>query len=332
MRPAEFRRSVRKQAGGTPRWALDAACNHHVEGRHTDHADVAGCRVLAERFAVSHAEGAAGGFAPGLLVASDHLIDAITPEVDRVRREVFRTTAPSFPSLARATAWIRGEAKKRPVATQAARHQSRKLMEKAVGLADEAARLVHAWATVPGWHVIPLAYATPGAEAVTRLPTWRGSKLSQLAAAARDLAHSTGFSEAAVVAYILAGIRPVLPVARLTTSIRSTRGIGASRWVTVELHSAMTPREFLKLYDRVRAELGVRPYAKPLTSVHQALREAVKTLGGEPARGSGRTAFWERVRTLMNQQHGTKYTTWRGPAMRYQRLTERLKSETNGGQ
>lgn len=325
MRAAEFKRSVRMRRAELPGWALDAAIRTFIADGRQAAEDVRPCGDLAERFAVSHDNAARLPASGGLVLSSDQAADAIASDVERVRLEVFGSTKPPHSSLAAAARWIEREAARRPSVTEAARSAASELQREAARLLAESARLVHEWPDGAGRRVVTLPYIKPGSDAVERVATWPGSSLARIAENAQGLADGTGFAPAAVVAYVLVGIRPLLPIARLTTHTRSTRGLGVLRWVTIELHSgAIAPRQFLALYDHARQELGVPAYSKPLTSQHQALMETVKRLGGEPESGAGRAAFWKRVCSVLNQEHGTRYRTWRGPEMRYRRLTRRL--------
>jgi hypothetical protein len=324
MRAAEFKRSVRTRAAALPRWALDAAAESFAGVRRLTAADVAACIQLAERFALSHADAAQLPRPLGLTVTTEQVLDAVRPDVEGLRRELFGAPSPPFESLAAAAEWIRKEAgrQRRPGRRAAARAEQ--LMHSARSAMAEAAQLLGQWAEPIGPRSLTVPYVTDFTAAVQVARAVRGTRLGRLAETVDALASSTRFAAAAVSAYILVGIPPLLPVATVTSHTRSTRGLGAVRWATIELNSAaIAPRQFLALYDHVRQTLGVTAWAKPLTAKHQRLLDAVKQLGGEPAPGAGRAAFWERVRAALNRQ-GERYTTWRGPEMRYRRLMKRL--------
>jgi hypothetical protein len=337
MRAAEFRRTVKKKTRSIPGWAADAAVSFALDqGGPLDANAVARCLDLGRRFSASYEDTTVLPAMPGMLILSDELVDAITPEIERVRVKMFGKPTPPFQSIPEAAAWIEATAEaERFTPSPQQLEEVERLLEQADELVTTAARLrkQHLEHLTGGLLVNRfMYYAKPGSEAAVLVPVRPGSRLELLQATTERLAKETDFWEAAIVAYALVGLRPVLAPARVKPRWRWHRDIGTRRWVVIELYSGeLGPKQLRQVYQRARRHLA-RHYAKPVSDEHRFLVETVKGLGGVPvgrARG-GLVRFWKSVMAECNRHRRRPYTTWRGVEMRYRRLVKKIDVQRNG--
>jgi hypothetical protein len=145
----------------------------------------------------------------------------------------------------------------------------------------------------------------------------------------RHLAEATGFSEADVLADILAGIPPTLPpvtvaVQQVTRPLPGGGGPIARRQVTIVLHARdLTYQEHRALFRQVRQQLQ-RVRTKGISDEDCRLLRLVERRGPPPSgRGSG--AFWTGIRREWNGQGlGKRYASPDGLRMRWTRLQPTL--------
>lgn len=340
MTPSAFRRAIADYAGrAVPPWALDVVVECFEQwGMIRPDAIEQGAK-LAQRIALgSERSGLALPLTPGLLLDSGRLTETIRPQVEQVRREVFGTTAAPFRSLGMAARWIEETARRQPRASLRDRKQAKALEAEVLERLPRLGRLLRCWIRSFSYEVLGVPYAKPGAEWVHRVSAVPGSPLARLAEAARDLAGATGFSPVAIVAFILVGLEPLLPPARLTAhhvfpGAAAKVWVPPRRWVTVDfLGRDLTFGQLRQLHRRIREGVGAVG-RKRVTPAHQALLELVRQLGGEPQHGprGSKRAFWEKVRAEWNQKHPERrYQTWRGPEMAYRRLSRKLPEVVGG--
>jgi hypothetical protein len=146
----------------------------------------------------------------------------------------------------------------------------------------------------------------------------------------RQIARATGFSEAAVVAYLLADIQPVLSpweivVEPLTAPLPCGDEVQRSQ-VTIVLHGRdLSYLDHRRLFRQVRHALNL-VRARGLTDEDTQFLQLVESLGPPPA-GRGAGPYWARVQREWNARRlGNAYETPDGPRMRYARLQRRLKA------
>jgi hypothetical protein len=148
--------------------------------------------------------------------------------------------------------------------------------------------------------------------------------------AIEEITTATRFSQAAIAAYIVTGIKPFVSSAEIRvqgiTCQMPTGGEFARTQATIEINwGDMSFERFKYMHREVRKALGIQK-VKGLTDRDQRLLDLVKRLGGEPSQG--KSSFWERVRKEWNSAVGsTEYRTWRGLEMKYRRLQKKLNTQ-----
>ena len=327
----QFRKWIQEHAGReVPAWALKAAIDFFLEQGRAGSEDVEPCVDHARSFQASYEKGVALSSPPGLLIASSKLAQAIQPDVEKLRQQLFGKAKPRFRTLPAAARWIQAESRKqsKPVA-QRKRKRGRKIWKEIQIKLTEWENLMRCPTRPPAQTPLTLSYPANGW--VLRAVALPGTRLAILALAAKEMAKETTFSEHAVVAYILSGIRPLFPSIRHNVRLELP---ARQSWVSIELHSSMvTATQFRKLYEQLRAKLNAHR-KKPLTGKHVALISLVDSLGGEPnprdkARGT-RNEFWGKVLRKWNAKHPKwNCQTWRALELAYRRFQWRSAPKDN---
>jgi hypothetical protein len=320
MEEQEFRGVVfRKKPPALSREACECAIGFFVKQGQTHLCDVNTCIELAGRVDVmlarspSYNEGPAVRLCPitpGQIVISARLAEAIKPRVDAVRNELFGATYPPFSSYEDGIAWLKTVEEESLTSAKAS----------TLRLKGE----------------LPISYSIPGKEWSELISVPRGSRLVPLAQASREMAQITGFSQASVVVYILAGIAPLLPSVRIHTRPNWNEEFQICRiQVQVEFNSPdVSYDQFRRLYGMLRHTWNVAK-EKRLTERDYRILAIVERLGGEPR--EGQAAFWRKAQQLWNAEEKGKnppldHKDWRTTQTKYRRLLKRLPAELEGRQ
>jgi hypothetical protein len=140
------------------------------------------------------------------------------------------------------------------------------------------------------------------------------TSLGKLERVSREIASRTGFSAVSLTAFILIGIRPILPLARVTQHRLGTW----RRWHTIEVYAQrVTYLQFRSIYQRLIPQRGGAG-RKSLRDEHVELLKLVNRLGGEPAWGN-KESFWETV----SKHWDRKRKSPRALAIAYHRLKKK---------
>jgi hypothetical protein len=314
MTPAQFRRRVYKEAEGTgvPRHFVTTAIDTFLSDGRREESDVLRCRRQAQSLFVNltgskEAEARLGG--PNIEIDSGEMIKHMTPEVERLRRKLFNEPKAPFPSLGRAAEWIENTAAERTPRSEADRILARQLQAEILQKIQCLRRISNVHLALS--HTVNvLRYVKPDSAWESNVTALPESALDDLAKSSESLANSTGFSAAGIVAYILVGIPPVLPFARISLpSHLSNIGSGDDErnfrrvHVRLELNSTdITRKQFRRLYEVVRSTARMK-HRKPLAQRHLALLKLIETLGGVPTKRGALTPFWRSARKTWNDAH-----------------------------
>lgn len=273
---------------------------------------------------------------PGRSLRSDELMEAITPWVEQVRTEIFGSSQVPFSSYKKAVAWIEATAQETPKLSADEKKQSQTLRRE---IREKARILTRLTGVVISSEMGPEHHLSfPGKNGQQRLVlVWRNRPLMLLADASRKMETATNFSQALIVAHILAGVPLLLPSAR--TKIRhSSRTLPTGEILThypafIEFPSLpdLTLQELTTLYRMMRQEAGLTK-AKKISERDTRLCAIVSRLGGVPRTETGN--FWRKVFFEYNKKapRGMKrWTDWNAPRMAYQRLQRKLSRIRPGG-
>jgi len=145
-----------------------------------------------------------------------------------------------------------------------------------------------------------------------------------------DVSDSTGFTQGALLKYIVAGIRPVLSepdIFVMRERHRLPSGTSLARpFITVEIYREPTFNDLLSIYQTLKQRLETKS-SRTYSAKHLELYQMVQRRGGEPQR-KGTVAFWESIQKEWNEKHpDEQYTTWKGPKVTYDRLCEKLREQ-----
>ena len=283
-REATFHRYVADWVGRkAPAWAVEAAVGYFVEHRRMNDEDIDECAKLARMIFAAQARAPSGLpiATPGTLLESEELSKAMRPAVLEVRRALFGRRSTPFSSISSAARWIETQAEPQW-------HPSAGERDRALAQVKSASAAV----APLGWRirieVRDLAYLTQ--EGIRRVPVLPGGPLAVLEEEAATLAREAVVSVPSVVAHILVGIPPLIPLVRLTVEEQfpglRARVQVARKWVTLEIHHRdITFARLRRIYETVRGALGVAR-RKAVSQEQQDPFKLVAELGGEPPAGA----------------------------------------------
>ena len=260
------------------------------------------------------------------------MLDLLGPWVEETRRQIFEGPQAPFRSLNGAAAWIEQQAAAQPRASKTDLALAADLDRQIMALARQLSSLTLRQYGVTQ-HVDTLAYQKPGKEkewvhqaVVLDTP----SALGVLQKAASTMAATTGFTEDAVVRFILTGALPQLPSARVHVGPRSHKLPDGTWWVrghaTIELNVRdVSFRQLRAIHRQVRSAWG--PIDRGLTKQENKLL-AIVTATGPPPHGSGAGAYWKRVHTKARAA-GFGGETYNAVQMAYYRAKDKLDEKTD---
>jgi hypothetical protein len=142
---------------------------------------------------------------PEALVMSDDFAEKIRPAVEQLRNTLFDSPAPPFPAYEDAAQWLEQTAAEQDAYAQA-NSQTRIALERTIHDKLTEYRVLTGEDYQSPFLPNLLEYAKPGSDWVHRVHVWGGTSLATLAHTSRRLADATGFSQASVVAYVLARV------------------------------------------------------------------------------------------------------------------------------
>lgn len=275
---------------------------------------------------------------PDDLIRQEHLLEIFTPRVKRAREVLFGEDSSPFalreyPELLRlhmVEAWIKD------VASEENPHTDPLFGGCACGnlgvfLSKRRKLMVRI-------RYLEYQSASPaGKITVKRVSVARHGDLSFLEKQSKDLAKATGFSESALVTWILADIQPTLDPVALeiwrhgptpvpgTPEVRGGPFPEAPQryWAKVQVNSFhFTRAQWAELRSQLRQYLGITK-SKPLSEQDQRLLKIVDSLGGIPKYGE-KGRFWQRI-FQENRETFPKWRSSNGPRKMYGSIAERLK-------
>jgi hypothetical protein len=267
---------------------------------------------------------------PADLMMSDLLAEKISQEVAQIRHTLFGGPQPPFATYEEAVQWL-----EQPAAEQDT--HARANSQTRVALKQTIREKLAEWYALTGepyeepFMSEYLEYAKPGNEWVRLMRVWEGTPLATLRDKSRWLANATGFSQASVVAYILAGIRPLLASVSIGMSCGYSNEFNIFRGsVTIALHSPyVTDAQWREIRKFIRRAWGTEK-KKPLTEGNEQLLAIVQRHGGVPTdKGHGEyKTFFEQVRQEYNLwavEHECTHKDWRVTRNAYERLLKKTR-------
>jgi hypothetical protein len=264
-------------------------------------------------------------------VMSKDVAEKIRPAVEQLRSELFDSPAPPFPKYEDAVQWLEQTALEQNAYAQA-NSQTRIALEQSIHEKLEEYRVLTGEGYQSPFLLNLLEYAKLGSDWwVHRVHVWGGTSLATLAHTSKRLGDATGFTQASVVAYILAGIPPFLA----SVSINILDGYSNEfhilrRSATVTMRSPYVTDAQLREMRKVIRSAWRTEKKKPLTESDKQLLDIIQRQGAVPQdKGKGQyKAFYELVRQQFNpwaDAHGYKtHRTWKGTRLKHKRLLEKL--------
>jgi hypothetical protein len=271
--------------------------------------------------------------APHDLMSSDDLAEQIRPAVEQVRSELFGSPHPPFAAPEEAIQWLEQTAAELEVQARANKQAPEALQQTILEMLERYRGLTGETVDNP-FKLEFLEYVKPGNPWVRRMPVWEETPLATLRDKSRWLANATGFAQAGLVSYILAGIRPLLASVSIGMSWGYNNELSIFRGsVTMTLHSPyVTAAQWRESRKFIRRAWGTEK-KKPLTQGKKQLLDIVQHHGGVPKdKGHGEhTTFFEEVRQEYNlwavKHNYMQHKNWRVTRNAYQRLLKKTRSD-----
>ncbi len=334
-----------KKPSGVSQTGMDKAKEYFLEQNWLEgkvlHECVRECIALAQRFdsaaavaspldadLVQHLR-----MAPQDLMTSDDLTEKIRPEVEQVRHTLFGSPCPPFATYENAVQWLEQTAAAQEAEARALDPKRELLRQSICEKLEELQSLTGDGYTLP-FRPDLLEYAKPGDQWVHRVSIWGRTSLADLGSASRQIADATGFSQACVVSYILAGIRPLLVPIRMSTSWGASNTFNIFRGsVTLALRNPNVTDAQLKTIRQVIRRAWRTEKKKPLTEGDKQFLDIVHRLGGVPEdkRHGEHKAFFELLRQEFNAwavEHGCRlHKEWKVTRNKYYRLFKKLRQD-----
>jgi hypothetical protein len=256
---------------------------------------------------------------PDSVVLEEALFEHLETDVIEVRREMFGGPETPFSDYALAVEWIERESaadrKRVPLSNSGefpkTINRLRKLLDK---MSDAIGRPVSASIETP-----VLRYVKPGS-GILGIKVKLGSKLLLLLAFAQSGESRYGFTEYALIAYALAGIRPQL--ARITVATEISSSLKLPKTTITILARRPSWNDLRRAYRLIREE-SKRKRARRFDEEDEALFSAIRKHGGVPWR-KGAQGFWQRVGAELRMSAGAV-------RMRFQRLPQEIKAKLRFG-
>ncbi|MGB9006636.1 MAG: hypothetical protein WCB96_13000 [Candidatus Aminicenantales bacterium] len=258
-------------------------------------------------------------FGPADALTSEILIEKITSWAEGLRKKLFNSPKPPF-DWDGSIKWIEEEvqSKKRRVPKSLQNDLGRlatKLRLYNIRLSPERDLLPFARKGDPWRHSVPVC----------------GPRLENLERETRSVAKATGFYQASLVMFVLAGIKPLVPRIKILDSQSSstlpTGEIIAGKEISLTFRAYdFSGRELQRLYEQVKRDLKIKR-ATSFKEKHFRIYSLVRSLGIPLAKNEpGHFGFWERASLKWNQKYRDAPRSWQGLRGAYERLIKNLPS------
>lgn len=258
------------------------------------------------------------------ILTSDYLIEKITPWVQEVRGKIFDSKeAPFDGDLWAGVEWIK-KTSEEPLP-----QNLQKKYAKYYEMIDVLENLKMKGEILGDYTLENKTLEFPGKSGwVENVAVRQQTILYTLYKAVSDMSKATGFKPYSVTAYILSGIKPIIPRASITPLFHwsdiPTGGSIYRKYLNIEINSAdLSFAELKEIYDHYRQGLNIKR-KKALDPESIKLYNFINDKGGLPEK-KGRTAFWRKMQQEWNQIPGNKiFNKWESLYKDYNRTKEKL--------
>lgn len=264
------------------------------------------------------------------LLTSEALVNAIAPQVGKLRNSRFESLGPPFTSIAEASAWVeeesasdlrdwRGDA--------AAREEAHEEIER---LAREHRIEIVGKQTL-------LTYQRPGDDHVKHVPAIPETYLHKLAKEAKRITKHTGLPEDAVVMHVLTGLTPIRSRARITTTESYYASVPGGEQIDVSYANVvfyardLTYEELRSIYNGIRGHVTGKGRKGRADDPQARIWTLVQERGGPPREHGTKQRFWREILEAWQSEQPSpqsgerlRYTTARGVEKAYDSARKRL--------
>ena len=260
------------------------------------------------------------------LIRQRQLIQRLTPNVKGVRGLLFGTDSAPFSSREDAEEWIEKTASdehpgKDSLFGRCQCGDSVVFLSKRREVAMRIRRLRYERLTNSG-KVVVKTVEVSGVGGPFRIYV---SDLSTIETQTKQWAQATGFSQAALVTWLLTDIPPTRDPIVLEIWRGRKRGLDVPDryWAKIQMNSLHVTRERWMILRRdLRQHLGITK-SKRLTSQDERLLRIIDDLGGAPEKRGTKLRFWKRIL----REYGEHFPRWRSPhtpRRQYKRIKVKL--------
>jgi len=265
------------------------------------------------------------------LLTSDFLADRILPWIELVRTELFGSRDAPFHGIRQSEQWIDQQAKDQRLLPVGGKFDE-PISSGRFRLAVPPKRTFEYMGEDGKVHKVTMTDIHIGEWKDPELRPRRTEQgipaLRWLENETRIMARSTGFTQPALIQFILVGVRPVLPRYQVrgetVYQVTPAGDILQPFHVEIEIRARdLGFEELRQIYQIYRRQLQSRK-AKALNEEHWLIYRLVKERGG-PLSGKGSVQFWKSVMEEWNTLHPEKrYSHWKGIKIIYERIIKRL--------
>lgn len=255
------------------------------------------------------------------LLHSNQVLDQIEPATRETRAMIFGDSDAPFDDYARMCRWIRSciDEHREEVDDEAFQDGRRDMRERIMSLISEYRNRYGEVSCSFRTHRLRY-YDIPEWEVTTMSDIPPGSRLDPLFSYLREYTARTGFTEPALVLFVMTGVRPILPRWKLEKRERENPDLPDT--FSLDLFAGnITERDFQRIHRKIK-ELKNVSDMRPLDEKDRVLIEVVDTLGGVPDEGV--EAFWRDVLDRCQQRGIESWSTSNSAKMRWRRLQEDL--------
>lgn len=329
----EFREKVHQKNEDEPVVALKRACDHYTKKydqlleKHVSGANMLAMHIsgysfsylyddVEERYLWTTEDVSVlpnDDLSDDTIIQSDQVLDRIEPETRKVRERMFGSADPPFERPEDMIEWIRD------VAEQEQEASGKELREQMMELANQY-RNQHGDVDLSFTSYSIRYFILPECKIISIDDIPPGTRLDPLFDYQKKFSGETGFTEPALLLFLMTGIRPLLPRWKVERVKSGTDDLPVS--YTVNVYADNVTAEDMKMIHRKIKEMKGISSVQPFRGRDRILIAVVDSLGGVPDEGVD--AFWEEVLERCRNLGVDSWSTKNSPKMRWRRLQEKL--------
>jgi hypothetical protein len=329
----QFRRQVHQKNEDEPEVALKRACDHYTKN-HDQLLDehVSGANLLAmhisgysfsylyddveERYLWTTDDVSVlpnDELSDDTIIQSDQVLDRIEDDTREVRERIFGSPEAPFDRPEDMLSWIK------EVVEEEQEASGTELRERMMDLATEY-RNEYGDVDLCFKSYSISYFVLPECKIISIDDIPAGTRLDPLFDYQKKLSEETGFTEPALLLYLMTGIRPLLPRWKIERVKSDVEGVQPLYQVDVYADN-ITADDMTMIHRKIKEMKGIKSI-QPFRERDRLLIAVVDSMDGVPEEGVD--SFWEEVLERCNDLGVDSWSTANSPKMRWRRLQEKL--------